>query len=399
MRTAIDYSIGTKTARLKLDPRPKPYYRQLGRGLTLGYVRVDAGPGRWVMRELVSYNKYRTRVIADADDLIAADGLKVQSYEQAAASATKFAKTRARTGTLTVKEACDRYIEALSARSRHADEAKACLAKHVIPSLGDRQLASLTTAELEKWRSKLIRRDDKDRDVERRSKDTVNRIMSYVKAAFNAAFQDEVNGIPSDGAWRRLKRFKNVSRPREHDFSEAQVRRLIKHAPDLAFKTLLTAGFLTGARYGELAALDVRDVDTQRGLLHVRMGKTGPRTVILQDEARRFFGKLAKGRGSDEPLLTRADASRWGKSHQHRPMKAALRASELPPKASFYTLRHSFISRCIEGGVPITMIAENVGTSVRMIEVTYAKIIVEKRRHHIEGGVPRLSTGKTRGAR
>src|SRR5437763_793695 len=112
MRTAIDYSIGTKTARLKLKPRPKPYYRQLGRGLTLGYVRVEAGPGRWVMRELASYNKYRTRVIADADDLIAADGKRVQSYEQAAASATAFAKTRARTGTLTVKEACDRYIEA-----------------------------------------------------------------------------------------------------------------------------------------------------------------------------------------------------------------------------------------------------------------------------------------------
>ena len=37
-----------------------------------------------------------------------------------------------------------------------------------------------------------------------------------------------------------------------------------------------------------------------------------------------------------------------------------------------------------EGGVPLNVIADNCGTSVRMVEKTYAKILAEKRRDFIE---------------
>ena len=47
-------------------------------------------------------------------------------------------------------------------------------------------------------------------------------------------------------------------------------------------------------------------------------------------------------------------------------------------------LRHTYVSHAIEGGVPLNVIAENCGTSVRMIEKTYAKILAEKRRDFID---------------
>jgi hypothetical protein len=40
--------------------------------------------------------------------------------------------------------------------------------------------------------------------------------------------------------------------------------------------------------------------------------------------------------------------------------------------------------------VPLNIIAENCGTSIRMIEKTYAKILAENRRNFIEIGAPRL---------
>ena len=40
--------------------------------------------------------------------------------------------------------------------------------------------------------------------------------------------------------------------------------------------------------------------------------------------------------------------------------------------------------------VPLNIIAENCGTSVRMIEKTYAKILAEKRREFIEHGAPKF---------
>ena len=44
----------------------------------------------------------------------------------------------------------------------------------------------------------------------------------------------------------------------------------------------------------------------------------------------------------------------------------------------------------IEGKVPLNVIADNCGTSVRMIEKTYAKLLAEKRRDFIERGTPSL---------
>ena len=81
---------------------------------------------------------------------------------------------------------------------------------------------------------------------------------------------------------------------------------------------------------------------------------------------------------------------KFGKSHQHRPMKAALKDAKLPAEASFYALRHSHISRAIEAGMPLTLVAENTGTSVRMIETTYGKFIAAVRRSLIEQTSPKL---------
>ena len=62
----------------------------------------------------------------------------------------------------------------------------------------------------------------------------------------------------------------------------------------------------------------------------------------------------------------------------------------LTPDGCLYALRHTYVSHAIEGGVPLNIIADNCGTSVRMLEKTYAKILAEKRRDFIERGAPSL---------
>jgi integrase len=75
-------------------------------------------------------------------------------------------------------------------------------------------------------------------------------------------------------------------------------------------------------------------------------------------------------------------------------MALALERSGLDKEATFYALRHSYISRAIEGEVPLNIIADNCGTSIRMIETTYAKVLAGKRREFIERGAPKLETRK-----
>jgi integrase len=173
------------------------------------------------------------------------------------------------------------------------------------------------------------------------------------------------------------------------NFSEAQASALLEAAGRQRIRHLLTGGFLTGARYGELIACSVRDFDESARTLTVD-GKTGPRTIILQPEAVSLFKTICGGRGADEPLLRRGDGVRWSRSHQQRRMATALQRAGLDPVGTFYALRHSYISRAIEGEVPLNIIAENCGTSVRIIETTYAKVLAGKRRDFIERGALQL---------
>ena len=83
---------------------------------------------------------------------------------------------------------------------------------------------------------------------------------------------------------------------------------------------------------------------------------------------------------------------------QHRRIKAALVAAKLPKSATFYAIRHTHISRAIERGQPLTLIAENVGTSVKMISANYAHMLAASRREIIERTGPRLHAVASRKA-
>ena len=67
-RPTAEYGTTTRTARLRLPVRPKPYYRHVGPGKSIGYIRREPGPGAWIVREWIA-GRYATRTIGAADDL------------------------------------------------------------------------------------------------------------------------------------------------------------------------------------------------------------------------------------------------------------------------------------------------------------------------------------------
>jgi integrase len=282
-------------------------------------------------------------------------------------------------------------LASLAARNTKAVYgARLRLERLFLPVFGQTRVIHLTRTKLEAWRDGLVPRTE-DVERRRRAQDTANRVLSMVKAMLNHAAADPANGIENDSAWRLVRPFKGVGRPREAHFDTPEVERLLEAIDDRYFRDLVIAGYLTGARYGELAACRVRNLDVEGETLHIPNGKTGRRTVILSPGGAAFLARVSADRPADAPLLPRSDGTAWCASHQIRPMKVALRRAGLDPEATFYALRHSHISRSIEGGVPLNVIAENCGTSVRMIETTYAKILATKRREFIARGAPSLA--------
>jgi hypothetical protein len=88
-RTRLD----SRSAREKLKPRGAPYWAEAGAKLDLGYRRIKAGVGSWVMRRYLEEKRtYLATTFAHADDKDEADGVNVLSYHQALVKARSLAQ-------------------------------------------------------------------------------------------------------------------------------------------------------------------------------------------------------------------------------------------------------------------------------------------------------------------
>jgi hypothetical protein len=126
----------------------------------------------------------------------------------------------------------------------------------------------------------------------------------------------------------------------------------------------------------QLAGLRIADFNADGGVVTIRESKAGkPRHVVLTDEGQRFFAALTAGKLADDPVFARSDGGAWGKSHQLRPMLDACRRGMIEPAVSFHVLRHTHGSMLAMRGVPMGVIAQQLGhADTRMTEKHYAHL-------------------------
>jgi integrase len=107
----------------------------------------------------------------------------------------------------------------------------------------------------------------------------------------------------------------------------------------------------------------------------VRETKAGkPRAVHLTDEAVTLLSVLGAGRPRDGHLLVKDDGTVWGKGHQVRRLADACMGAGIVPAVSFHILRHTFASRLVMAGVPMTVIADCLGNSEAICAKHYAHL-------------------------
>jgi integrase len=393
-RTVRNSKLDSRSARSRLPVSKTVHWVAIDRGKAVGY-RKGAKGGVWIAK-LVRSDGRKEIALGGADDVLDANGKTILTYSQAQEKAHAWflqmepGEWPSPTPVITVAEAVQRYISYLKAEAKTAKDAEQRLNKHVIPTLGGRPVAALTLTDLENWRNGLVRHNEDDPDAERRSKDTANRLLNYLKAALNRLMLDPKNGITDDRAWRFLKPFEAVGQARQVHLDGAQVTRLL-NVTSGAFRQLVIGALLTGSRAGELKAMHVADFHRGTSTLHVAGGKTGKRDVVLTSEGVTFFDGITTGRRPDELLFVRDDGAPWGSHDHHRPMTAAMTAANLPEDTVFYSLRHTYASQCLMAGMNVQLLAENMGTSVTMIEKHYGKFTKLARQQQIEAGVPKLN--------
>lgn len=416
-RSVNDAPLTTRAARERLAKRHQPYWRGLEAGAALGYRKGSTG-GVWLVRiaDPSAGGGYRQAAIGRADDALKADGVEVFDYRQAVATAGAWIARHHRVAAgmepeaatpaapYTVADAVADYLADYAARGGKAlATTKQAADTHILPALGKLSVGRLTREKLKAWHRALAasparirakqgqerhRNTEGDPEAPRRRRSSANRVLTIVKAALNHARGEGKVACPAD-AWTAVKAFREADKAKVRYLLDAEITRLANACPP-DFRELVTAALLTGCRYGELAAMTAADVDPQAGTVTIGRSKGGkPRHVALTDEGRAFFERMAAGRVGAARLFQRdrvvsqatrdapAETARaaWSKSDQFRLMRAACAVAKIAPAISFHELRHTYGSRLAMRGVPMGVIAAQLGhADTRMTERHYAHL-------------------------
>ena len=361
--------------------------------------RKHSKGGTWVARRLNEQKRYREAVLGMADDFQDADNVAVFNFTQAQEAARKWfhAEVRkdhglddVRQGKYTVADAMHDYLEHYTVEGKSVSSTRNNIDAHILPTLGTIELSRLTTKKIADWHhaiavsepmlrtrstaeTRRTRPLGDDPDAKRSRRASANRILTVLKAALNYAWKE--GKVTSDTAWRKVKPFRNVDAPVIRYLTEAECVRLVNVcSPD--FRKMVKAALLTGCRYGELCALKVKDFNPDTGTVAVRTTKSGkPRHVVLADEGKIFFVSSTLGKHSEGIIFTHEGGHAWGKSHQSRMMTDACKNAQIEPAVSFHVLRHTHGSLLAMQGVPMPVIAKQLGhADTRMTEKHYAHL-------------------------
>jgi integrase len=215
--------------------------------------------------------------------------------------------------------------------------------------------------------------DMSDPEVQRKRKSSANRIMTNLRAALNVAFKH--GKVQSDAAWRKVKQFKGADAARLRYLTIAEAKRLI-NACDPDFRVLVQAALATGARYSELTRLQVQDFNPDSGTLYIHRSKSDKtRHIVLTDEGVELFKNLTAGRPGSELLLRTEEGKEWKENAQDRPMRMACVRAKIEPRISFHGLRHTWASLSVMAGLPLMVVAKNLGhANTNMVERHYGHL-------------------------
>ena len=415
-KSVRDSRLDSRTARQKLKPSGKPYYRPLEMNLHLGYRKGKHG-GKWVMRRYLGDEKYAVETIGAADDLADADGAGVLTFHQAQAKARERVQAFAEEAriaslgpSLTVRDAIKEYLAARDRREEkdHGDkglkrDARSRLTKHVLDAdqeLAAKPLATLTSDDLTKWRDSLKMATGSAQRTVNDFKAALNAVARRAKAQLPPTIRDTIkDGLARGHATPSVAREAQV-------LPDADVRAIVSAAwevdaegewdGDLGRIVLTLAA--TGARFSQIIRMTVGDVQAAQKRVMIPVSRKGRGEkrqthvgVRVGEDVLAKLAKVTNGRRGSEPLFLRphwrqTGPAKWEKSERGpwhsaaeltRPWATIIARAGLAPGTVPYALRHSSVVRGLRAGLPVRLVAALHDTSTPMIEAHYAAFIVD----------------------
>lgn len=423
-RTKRSAKLDSRNARMKLEPG-KMHQERMAPGRYLAYRRSKDGVGSWYGRMKLGEKTIQEHLGTSDDYSDTTDGDSILTFAQAQAKAGRWFEAKeaeakreengevVHRGPFTVEKALEDYFgdaQRRGVKGLSRDQHRAAL--WITPFIGNQEVANLTRTRLEAWQLKIAETPRRIRtkrgaveqayapapatdDEKRARKDSANRCLTVLKAALNLAL--DRRKVLNGEAWQSVKPFRETTKARIRFLSQEDQVRLVNASP-AGFKDLLRAALLTGARYSELARLQVGDFDNDGGTILIAESKAGkPRRVILTEDGLSLFQGLTSGRDARDLIFLQPGKKRlkreslgeqWGDADASRYMAQACRDAGIE-SLTFHELRHSYASMLVNRGVPLAYVAAQLGHSdTRMVEKHYGHLAPSAMANAIRSAIP-----------
>jgi integrase len=373
-------TLETRTARLKLKVRRKPYFIAVAAGINLGY-RRNLGAGAWLLRVADGKSGHWSKGFGVADDFEDADGERVLDFWTAQTRARELVRGKHTDAAkpVSVAQALDEHQADLAARGGLVAQTRR-VRRLLPPALLERPVGLLVMRELRRWRD-----GERARGL---APATVSRTCKAFAAALNFVADHDAT-ITNRSAWKIGLAALPDSHVARVDavLSDDEIRAVVAacYAFSAALGLFVEVLAVFGCRPVQASRLRVGDLQADRILMPRSAKGRGQkrierRPLPLSPTLSVKLRVVAGDRPADAPLLLRSDGVAWlqaGSSDYSRLFASALAAASLPKTIVPYALRHSSIVRSLLRGLSPRLVADAHDTSVVMLERTYAKYIAD----------------------
>lgn len=188
-----------------------------------------------------------------------------------------------------------------------------------------------------------------------------------------------------------------------HVLSQEQVQRFFAAITDPRDRAIFMAAYGAGLRVSEVLSLEMKDIHTQKGVIHVRHGKGGRERYVklsrrLLNELRAYWlscrprGLLFPGRRPDQPMT---------RHRVYGAARAACRRAGFSEPFGPHTLRHSYATHMLDMGADLRTIQvllghQNIKTTTVYLHVSTARIAAAPDPLDLIGHLPSPGKARTR---
>ncbi|WP_345191331.1 tyrosine-type recombinase/integrase [Algibacter agarivorans] len=172
----------------------------------------------------------------------------------------------------------------------------------------------------------------------------------------------------------------NIQRPNKDKklpniLSKQEVKALFEATKNLKHKVLLSLTYSAGLRIGETLSIKPKDIDFERGLIHIKSakGKKDRYTLLsqgliplLQTYIDHYNPKVFLFEGRYDAPYTQVSA--------RQVLKKSLKKANIKKYATLHTLRHSFATHLLESGTDIRYIQELLGHNSPKTTMIYTHV-------------------------